>query len=309
MAGPVTTTSSLARWQKVLVALSLLVLVAGCRRRGVTLETDTPTAIPPPLVETATPDIGRPITPTATEIVLATGALPSPTVTRDATPTADTAPVRPTPTAPAVSALSLGELLLSAERVISDGDYEQAIDMLRTALEGASGQERPLIALPLARVLVEDGRHTEAIPVLQSIVTATLALEDSTQAWGLLARSHGELGHWRASIDAYRKYLGLEDAAEPYVRWQIAQSLVAQESYEEAVEEIRKIPLDGLDASMRAEILEELAEALRRLEDYDGAVAAYEQILEFARNAEYRALVTHKLASAYGEAEQGGAEE
>ena len=297
------------KWSKALIELVLLVLAIGCGRRARPLSIDTATPMSPSFVETDTPDVDRAITPTATAVVAVTESPPLPTETRGATPTSEEPPRPEKPTAHIVSPLSLDELLSRAERIMADGDYEQAIETLRKALPGASEQERPLIALPLARVLFEDGRHTEAIPLLRSVVTATLSPGDVTQAWGLLARSYYELGQWQDSIDAYREYIVLEDAAEPYVRWRIALALFAQEAYEEAVKEIRRIPLDGLGASMRAEILEEMAEALVWLTDYDGAVSAYEKILDFAKNTEYRALVMHKLASTYGEADQGDSAE
>ena len=209
----------------------------------------------------------------------------SPTATRTPTSTAI-----PTPT----HTLAPDMHLRMAERAMTDGDYPMAIRLWREALATADPSKHGVLEISLARAHAEEGRHHDAVSLLARVITGTASSREQAEALGLLACSYEALGEWRAAIDAFERYLELEDAAEPYVRWHLAQALEALGEDEQASDQLASIDLAHLSLPLQAEILEEIATVHRRLGDYGGALAAYQQILDFSRHENYRALVLQK---------------
>ena len=192
----------------------------------------------------------------------------------------------------------------AALQAMEDGDYPKSIALWRGSLEAAEPSERSALELSLARAHIAEGQHHEAITLLAHVITSTVSLGEQADALGLLAGSYEALGEWRAAIDTYVRYLELDDAAIPYVRWHMAKVYEAMDEQVYAAQQLAAIALDGLPAAMQAEILEELATVRWQAEYYEGAMEAYERILEFARQSNYRALVLYKQGETLIEANQ-----
>ena len=184
--------------------------------------------------------------------------------------------------------------LALAQQAADDGDYALAIALWEEALSLAKPTQRSALAIPLARAYIEEKRVSEAITLLNQVVAEGPSAEEKAEAMGLLAGCHESLGEWREALTAYSGYLELEQAAAPYVHWQMAKAHEALGEDAEAAKQLEAVDLTELPPAERAEAFEELATVRQRLGDYDGALAAYESILQFSQLSEYRALILQK---------------
>ena len=278
-----------ARWRWMgTLALCVCVLL-GCRAVQ-------PSPTPMSLASPTSPPI-EVSTPRLTELVRAPDA--TPTVTSTPAPTAT-----PLPTAIPTATYAPGTLPAVAQQAAENGDWEQAIALGQAAVAESDADERPDRQLSLARSLLEADRVQEAIALLGEVVSATTTVEVGAEAWGLLGSAYESRGEWQAAIDAYEAHLSRDTSAEPYVRWHIADCYAALDDTAQQAQELASIALDDLPTSTQAEILEELAEAQRALEEYDAALATYDTILALAKLADYRALLQYQRAQTLREADR-----
>ncbi len=191
-----------------------------------------------------------------------------------------------------------------ASRALADGDYAAAIPLLEAALDGASPAQSPLLRVALGRALYESDRFREAAETLAPVDAATLPEEAAVEALGLLARACEASGDWIGAITAYDRLLGYESMPADVARFQAARAYLAMGDAATAAAQLGAIDLASLRASRQAEILEELAEARAAQHDEAGAADAYAQILSFAENYAYRAQVLGKQADALRRAER-----
>lgn len=216
----------------------------------------------------------------------AQGPLPTPSPTvPSAQPSVSPSPTLPPSRRPA-----------AAEQAFADGDYALAIALWQEILATAPQAERPELELALGRAYLAQGEREEAIARLVRVVEEATQEAQVSEALGLLGGAYEALGEWRAAIAAYQRHLALEDAAAPYVRQRIAAAYRALGAPGEAARQLEAIPLADVPPAKRAEILEGLAELRLALEDFAGALAAYDQILSFATRADYRPLILAKRA-------------
>lgn len=234
---------------------------------------------------TATPSA----TPTPTFTPLPPTATPSPTPSPTATPT-------PTPTLPP------SVRMVMAQQAARDGDYATAIRLWSDLLKTADAAQRAPIGVALARAHIEEGQHREAVALLTRAISETTSAALAAEALGLLGSSYEALGDWRAALTAYGRYVQMNPAAAPEVRWHMVRAYEALGEYEKAIQELSAMDLAEMAAAKRAEALEKLAELRRKLKDYDGALGDYQRILDFAVMADYRALVLQKQAETQREA-------
>jgi len=192
--------------------------------------------------------------------------------------------------------------LALAQQAAEDGDYALAITLWEEALAMAEPAQRPSLAIALARAYIEEKRVPEAIALLGQVIAEKASAEEKAEAMGLLAGCHESLGEWREALTAYEGYLELEQAAAPYVRWRMAKAHEALGEDAEAAKQLEAVDLAELPPAERAEVLEELASARQRLGDYNGALAAYEGILQFSAFPDYRALILQKKGIALRDA-------
>jgi len=174
---------------------------------------------------------------------------------------------------------------------LHDGDYEVAITLCQEALDVGDGTARQQLLLPLARAYFGAGRYGELVTLWIPSNLEALTTADRTVALGLLARSFDALGAWEEAISAYERYLKLDDAAAYQIRLRMAKAYESLDEPGKAVQQLQGIDLIDLDSARKAKILEELAALLTQLEDHEGALAAYDQILSFAEVAYYRSLI------------------
>ncbi|MFP3896733.1 MAG: transglycosylase SLT domain-containing protein [Anaerolineales bacterium] len=270
-----------------LILATLCVLLCGCQMAdGVALTPASTRGASTPMPQgrqVETPDPARQsqeksLSPTA---MASSTFTPTPTFTAAPTPTA-------TPTlAPEVR-------LEMAERALDDGDYERAIDLLEEGQKSADPSQRPGVELALGRAHFSAQNSDDAISYLTRVVTATVPTEERAEAWGLLARAYEAQGEWDAAVGAYEQYLKHDDAAKPYVQWHMARAYDALGERSQAARQFAAIDLSDFPLALQAEILEEHAQVLRHLEDYEGALEIYERILSFSRKDDYRALVSYR---------------
>jgi len=299
------------------IALLALVALAGCKdgRREPTL-TPEPTAHP--VAEAASPsaaDATAMEAPAPTEAPTSTDPPPPATNTPAPTDTATLPPPTDTPESaaataddpPAVSAAENpgneeGALPPEVDRALKDGDYGRAIVLLEERLRADEPAHRVPMVLALARAYRAEGRHTEAIAVLAVVIEEARSQDETADSLALLATSYEAMGEWRAAVDAYERYLAIRPEAAPDVRWHMAKALAALNEWEPAEAQLTAIDQAALSSSRRAEMLEELASVRLKRGDVDGAAQAYDEILAFAQNAPYRALIVLKQGDALRDA-------
>lgn len=185
-----------------------------------------------------------------------------------------------------------------ARRAMEDGDYPLAITLWEEALTLAEPQQRLDLALDLARAYLAEERFAEAATLLKEHDAEEAPTAQKAEVLGLLARCYEALGAWREAIAAYERYLEVEEAAAPHVRLAMAKAYEALGEDAEAAKALAAVELADLPPAEQAEILEELATVRQRLGDHEGALAAYEQILQFSQLSEYRALIQYKKGEA-----------
>ena len=252
---------------------------------GTAAEAPTATDTPPPATDTPAP------TDTAT--------LPSPTDTPGpAAPTAEDPPTA----SPAENPGNDGALPPEIDRALRDGDYGRAIVLLEERLYTDEPAHRVPMVLALARAYRAEGRHTEAIAVLAVVIEEARSQDETADSLALLATSYEALGEWRAAADAYERYLTFRPEAAPDVRWHMAKAFSALKEWDSAEAQLTAVDQSALSSSRRAEMLEELATVRLRRGDVDGALQAYDEILAFAENAPYRALIALKQGDALRDA-------
>lgn len=247
------------------------------------------TEVPPEPTEVPPAAEAPPVTP---EVVPAEGGGSSPP-SAVAPPTGETAAPPDGPSAP---------LPAAAERAFRDGDYEAAIPLIQEALATAAGADAERLRLLLGRAYYEFYSYTGAVETLSQVDAALLSTDEALLTLGYLARAHEAAQSWREAIAAYERLLTLDDGAADRIRWQMAMAYRALGEHAAAAGQLRLIDLTPLSASRQAEILEEMGALLHEAGDYDGAVAAYDRILEFAQNAGYRVVILYARGEALREA-------
>lgn len=174
------------------------------------------------------------------------------------------------------------------------GEYDLAVALLSQTLEAASGDEAEWLRVILGRAHYCLYDYRTAAQILSSVDRSRLTEYQAVLALGYLAAAHLATGEWQPAIEAYETLLTLDDSAADVVRWEMAKAYDALEQPALAAEQLAAIDLTPLPTSRQAEVLEEMGRLLAEVGNWDGAIAAYEHILQFAENASYRALILHK---------------
>ncbi len=205
-----------------------------------------------------------------------------------ATPSQGRMPIEPS------SPLEPKERIENADLALHDGDYEVAIVLYQEVLRAGDAALRRRARLPLAQAYFAAGRYAEVVALCSPSYLGALSAAERALAVGLQARSHEALGQWQEAIWAYERHLELEDAAAPEVRLRVAKVHRSLGQTEQALQQLRSIELAALGTSGRADVLEEQAELLAESGDQEGALAAYDDILGFARAAYYRSDILQR---------------
>ena len=283
-----------AAWIGACICCLLLVACQYIKVPAPTPVVTRPTAVSAPQPTRAEGGAATPGRPPSPEPTVADGiaSYPSPQVTL--TPSAYPTVVETPPIPTLDSSLSGEERIQAAQRALDDADYGAAAGLWRAAIDQGAFFERPALELGLARAHLGAGDHVAAIALLAQVITSTARLEEQAQALGLLAGAYEELGEWQAAIDTFGRYLTLDDAAEPYVRWHMAAAYEHLGEVAQAVTQLEVLDLRDLPPSVQAEMLEKMSELHERLGAYDRALEDYAEILAISSYANYRALILQK---------------
>jgi soluble lytic murein transglycosylase len=225
-----------------------------------------------------------------------TAAPPTPTVylpgTPDSVASATPLPL-PTPTPTPLPA----DRLAGAEQALHDGDFEAAaaayVDLLSLSPEEEAAA-RARLGLGIARL--RDGDHAGAVDALRDFVAAHPS--DALVPVGrfMLGDALSGAGDPLAAAGEYRAYLSAGTVITAYVDQSLGNVLYAGGDYLAAADAYRSAAAAAPDASFEVWTREALALVYVALEDYDGALAQYDAILQVARIPAYRARIEHQAA-------------
>ena len=223
------------------------------------------------------------------------------------TPTeASTATIAATDTAPAIQEASLtpsatatltplpatvGEVMMQAQQLYAEGDFAAAVDLLQSAESMADKDEWAVMQLLMGRILLDDDQPVAAVEVLEAIQVRQLSDDDALLRLGLLGMAYQGAGDTAASAASYDDYLDQGGAGSAEIQKLLIEVYQQAGEYEQAVAVLESMDLSLFDTSDRADLLEQMASLYLELDEYDAALAAYEEILSFAQYASYRSLV------------------
>jgi soluble lytic murein transglycosylase len=234
---------------------------------------------------------------TATDIPQ-TEAAATPTLAPTRTPKVSATPTRtrkPTvvPTATTVPTVD-PKRLATAARAFADGDMTLAISLYEEKWVIAPATQKPAIGIPLARAYMEESRYQDAIPLLTEVLSQTTTVTDTAEAVGLRATAYEAVADWTDAITDFRSYLEIQPAPALQVGWHMARAYEARHDEAAAAQQLAAIDIASQAPAQQAEVLEELANVRRRLQDYDGALEAYDRIMAIAVRPDYRALILQR---------------
>jgi soluble lytic murein transglycosylase len=228
------------------------------------------------------------------------------TLVETATPSLSATVLQPSPTASPT--LDHQQRIETAHQALQDGDLALAIDLYRQAWDAAEQAARAELLLPLVQTYFAAGQYDQLLALCTPSRLETLSLHDRALALGLAARSYEALGEWEQAISAYQRHLQLDDTAAAYIRQRVAQAHRRLDQPQQALEQLRLVDLDRLDASARVDVLAEWADLLTDLGELEIALAAYDHILTYARTAYYRSATLQakgKLLLDLGRGDEG----
>ena len=277
------------------VALVLaLALLAGCAMPFA--PTPDPVATQVAIEEAAAATLtARAPTPTAS---------PTPTATPSPTPTATPTP-SPTPTPTPTPTVQPNELLESASRSQSDGNYVASILAYSSLLakDTTPGQAREA-QYRLAESYFQEGEYVASALAFEDFVTSYPDDSRLPQATLMAARAYHTAGLCDGAISHYLSYLGYESVLDDMVYEWIGDCHAAAERLEDAIGAYRQALSSTEDAGIQVSLREKVAGAYLEMEDHDGALAEYDAILAVAQNPAYRAKIEYLAGQALEAAEQ-----
>ncbi len=189
----------------------------------------------------------------------------SPTPGPSPTPSLTSTPL-PTPT-PTVTPTPRPEVRLEeGQRALFNGDYDRAWSEYRSAYAEATDPEVRAAALfGLGRAAYEAREYAQALEALRSLTTSYPSSPSAARAHFLLGETYFALQRYGEAVEAYDAYLRLRPGLLDYYVWQ------------------------------------RRGDALARLGDYAGAIAAYEQALTAPHSGDTLNLEI-KIARTYADA-------
>ncbi|NLV74528.1 MAG: transglycosylase SLT domain-containing protein [Chloroflexi bacterium] len=194
--------------------------------------------------------------------------------------------------------------LAELQRAELDNDPRRSVELYYGLLKLPEVPERAELQIRLARTLLELDEPLLALAQVLPLARADPPLPQSGLAYGLAGRAYDLQGARESAISAYRNYLRLVPAVEPDIRWHIGQILSNIGDYRGALAEYDAVAPELFNDSQRASLLEEKA-SLRQLNgDLQGALALYDEILSFAQQPTYQALVLYWKGTALMSSDQ-----
>ena len=227
--------------------------------------------------------MGRPVAP--------------PAAPQRASPTANVTP-RPTETSvPPTERLRLAVLQQSY------GNYETATGELRALVDGGAPPDvRPEALWRLGRCQLLAGDNAGAAQSLTRFLNDYPGHAQAPTATFWLGQARLALGDGRGAAEAYRLYLQQRPLLASYVQGLIGDALAQAGDTAAAADAYRAAANAETDSSRKADLLEKVARSLAAEKRYDEAVAAFDEILSFAQNANYRAQIMFQAGAALRDA-------
>ncbi len=204
-------------------------------------------------------------------------------------------PDRPSPASPE-------DLLLHAEALSADGDYEGAARLYQQVLEGAPGTPAADTALlGLARSYLDMGQPLSATAVLSTALDM-LSPEVRPRAYFLLGEGFQAVGDSPRAVHFYNLYREGGTAIGDLVAERLAYGYRALGDHERAAREFLQAAAPIRYLSDQVWMLEEAAREYRALSAYNQALECYTRILVRARKPWYRASILYQMGETLQEA-------
>ncbi|MGC8958490.1 MAG: transglycosylase SLT domain-containing protein [Chloroflexia bacterium] len=204
-------------------------------------------------------------------------------------------PARPAPPSPA-------NLLLYAESLADDGDYEGAASLYQQVLAEAPGtSEAETALLGLARSYLDMGRPLSATAVLSPTLDA-LSPEVRHRAYFLLGEGFQAAGGGLQAVRFYRLYREGGTTLGDLIAERLARCYRDLGEHEQAAREFTRAADPIRSLSDQVGMLEAAAWEYRAFSAYDLALARYTRILVRARKPWYRASILYQMGETLQEA-------
>ncbi len=232
--------------------------------------------------------------------------LPIPLATR--IPPSLAAPaVTPTPTVPPTSTPIPAEILAAAERSLSNGDWDAAMETFEVIVASAatSPDESVRAYLGLALASLRRGDFGSARAALDALLAQFPDHPKAAQAYFLRGEAKLGLADWAGAITDYQTYLSLRPGLiDSFVYERIADANLALGQTEAALTAYDQAILAERDIVSHLQLREKVAAIFRSLRSTDLAIGQYQAILAVADNAPYRASIEFAIGQTYLEAGQ-----
>jgi soluble lytic murein transglycosylase len=222
--------------------------------------------------------------PTAIPTITEMAASPPTTTTPIPTPAPSPTPAPPT-------------ALLVAQRHMRNGNYRAATATYEQILSQGPVELRAEAEFRLGEIGVRVGEYPEAVERLTAFIDAHPGHELVAWAHFLRADAYDVLDRQHLAMDDYRRYLNLRPGRiESYVHERIGDIQAALGRPEEALESYVEAIDTGREPAALLQLREKAAAGYLALGNPRLAAVQYEAILAAARDLEYQADVTYRLA-------------
>jgi soluble lytic murein transglycosylase len=207
----------------------------------------------------------------------------------------------PTPTLEPTPTIAPETVLLSGERLLLNGRYEDAAATFGVLLNQAGVPDalRAEAAFSLGQAALREGLFTDAVAALTTLIDSYPNDPQAALARFLRGDAYLGLSRWTEAVADFEAYLALRpNLIDSYVYERMADARLALGETEAALDLYRR----AADASRTTIPLLALRERIAQVYLDTGriaeAVAQYDQILEVAQNAGYRAGIDYAAALA-----------
>ena len=188
------------------------------------------------------------------------------------------------------------------DRYLIDGYYENAVSTFQGILsqQDAPPDIRAAAAYSMAQAALREGLFQEAVDATTVLIDQFSSDFRAAQAFFLRGDAYLGLSQWQAAIDDFQRYLSLRAGLiDSYAYERIADAELAMNQYDSAIAHYNQ----ALAAQRTLVPQLQLREKVARLHLLNGqveeAIAQYDAILEVAQNDAYRAQIEFAAAQAY----------
>ncbi|HET9015173.1 MAG TPA: tetratricopeptide repeat protein [Thermomicrobiaceae bacterium] len=215
------------------------------------------------------------------------GSRPPVAVQPMAVPTTPVKLASPIATSP-TSAVTLGEQF---ER---DGDYTDALSQLEPYVGHGSPSSDAQVRFVLARVLLESGRMSNAVSVVDALRATYPQSPEADLAQFILAESQQQLGNYNAAILAYRAFGTRHPELASYVQLQIVSVLQAEGQLDQAQSLANSQVTSAPIPAVRLDALGAVRAIQTLKGDFHGYLATTNRLLGVATDPALRAQLTYE---------------